>query len=192
MKIFALETDVAKFNRTFVSEGEQLLCTIRFHGFVFAVKLITTLFWTALLTTVGIVAWEFAMSGAIIFGIGIVIWLFVLFPPLLRSFIDWRFDVLILTTEKLIVVDQSSVFRREIRQMSLENVASSNAETQFWNLFSFGRLCFDLKEGVGERLCLAYIPHADDVATCIGDALVKFERGQRSGGAPAVTMPSTH
>jgi GNAT superfamily N-acetyltransferase len=58
------------------------------------------------------------------------------------------------TNEEVVFVDQSSLFHIKIRQMNLDNVASVSAESQFWNIFPFGKIHFDLKEGVGSSLTL--------------------------------------
>ena len=176
MRIFALETNKEKLKRSFCGPDEKLICVVNFHGFLFAVKAVLAIVWTALIA--GAVAGGITMDvplGALL-AVASLLWLILIVRPLFRSFIDWKFDLLILTTGKLVIINQSSIFRQHVRQMNLENVASVNMETQFGNIFPFGRLCFDLKEGLGERVCLSYIPYAHHVSASISDALVKYSK----------------
>lgn len=176
MHIFALETDKEKLKRSFCGPEEKLVCTANFHGFLFAVKAIIASFWTAVIIGTVIAGASFGLPAGILAGVMTIVWLLLVVRPLFRSFIDWKFDLLILTTGKLVVVNQSSVFRQHVRQMNLENIASVNVETQFGNIFPFGTLCFDLKEGLGERVCLRYIPYAHHISANISDALMKYAK----------------
>ena len=83
--------------------------------------------------------------------IPIVIW------PVVHDYIDWKFDFIDLTTDKVIIVDQGSIFRRTIKQINLENIASVTSKTQFLNLFPFGVVHIDLKEGHGQEMILQYM-----------------------------------
>lgn len=178
MKIFALETDKEKLKRSFCGPDEKIVCTANFHGFLFAGKAIVASFWTVLIVGVVIAGISFGLPGGILTGVALLAWLILVARPLFRSFIDWKFDLLILTTGKLVIINQSSIFRQHVRQMNLENIASVNVETQFGNIFPFGSLCFDLKEGLGERMCLRYIPSAHHISANISDALMKFAKPQ--------------
>lgn len=176
MRILALETNIEKLNRSLLSPGEQIVLQARFHGFLFSMRALGATIITLIFITVGIGA---GMAG-ISMGIGVpvlfLLWLFVVFRPLLRAFIDWRYDELLVTTEKVIVVNQSSIIRQQIQQMNLENLASVSALTQYGGMFPFGKLHFELKEGIGEGLKLRYIPHAQGACSVISDCLVQFQR----------------
>lgn len=186
MKLFALETNIDTLTRSLLSANETVVLTVRYHGILFAVHALRALFFTAVI--VGCVAIAVSLSVPLLWAAlaAFVIWLVFVVYRLLAAYIDWRFDVLIVTDEKLIVVNQSSIFHQRIRQMNMENLATVNVETQFWNIFSFGILRFDLKEGVGEQLSLSYIPHAARVAAVISDSMTHYERrreitGERGG-----------
>jgi hypothetical protein len=116
-----------------------------------------------------------------------LLWLGFVFPGLIRAYIDWRFDAIVVTNDNVIILDQTSIFHSEVRQMHLENFASVNASTQFWNIFPFGQVCFDLKEGIGQRVCLRYIPRAEEVAFKLSNAVRAFQRtaGSAVQGAQA-------
>ncbi len=178
MRIFALETDKEKLKRSFCGPDEKIVCVVHCHGFLFAMKAIVASFWTAIVIAIVIAGASFGLPAGILTGVAAIVWLILIVHPLFRSFIDWKFDLLILTNGKLVIIDQSSIFRQQVRQMNLENIASVNVETQFGNIFPFGSLCFDLKEGLGDRMCLKYIPSVHDISANISDALMEYAKPQ--------------
>jgi hypothetical protein len=179
MKIFALETDAERLCANFCGPNERIVATIRFHGLRFAVQLVVDLFWTAVIIGLCVFVARVGVPMGYAALAGLVAWIILVFFPLLRVFLDWRFDMLLITSEKIVIVDQSSIFHQKIQHLNMENVASTHAETQFWNLFPFGSLRIELKEGVGKGITLRYIPHASRVASMISDVFVSFE--QRRG-----------
>lgn len=187
MRIFALETDREKLRRRFLSEGEREIRTISFHGFRFFLRMLWDIFWAiiVILFVLGVSSVGLPLSWvAIAAGIP---WFLFMFASLLKAYIDWRYDFILITTDKVIVVDQSSLFHQKVTPMNLENFASVSAETQFWNLFPFGILHFNLKEGAGNGVKLRYIPHVHDAASVISDAITTFQRRKdlrRYGGGP--------
>jgi hypothetical protein len=175
MRIFALETNNEKLANSLVTKGEEILLHIRFHPFLFAMRSLLCLLYTLVIAAVAIGIWVIGVPALVSFGIAFAFWFFLVFLRFVTAFIDWQYDVLLLTTEKLVVVNQTSIIRRQIRQMNLENIATVNVETQYGNILPFGILAFDLKEGVGQSLTLKFIPHAPKVGAVINDALVAFE-----------------
>ncbi len=177
MRVFALETDLRKVEQKFLSPGEEHLITAFYHWLMFFFSIVKYAAITAILLAIAIfveVTTAAPWQGILL--VALVIWLIVVPYPLLKRYIDWRFDFLFLTTDKVIVVDQSSIFKQKVTQMNLENFASVTSETQFWNIFPLGKLHFDLKEGVGQALVLKYIPNAADVADKISDAVTAYQR----------------
>lgn len=184
MKIFALETDLQKACQTFCPAGESPLLIVRYHPFRFFISVIRYFFFTVLLSAAAGFAAYLGMPWTWIVGVFAVVWLVFILPGVIRAYIDWRFDAIVITEDHVIILDQTSLFHAEARQMHLENFASVSASTQMWNLFPFGKLYFDLKEGVGERLVLKYIPNAAQVALTIGSTVRNFQRFGRSGQQP--------
>ena len=187
MHIFALETDIGKLKKRFLSAEEREVRTVSYHGFRFLSTLLRDVIWTLviILAAIGLSFAEISLLWII--PVAVVVWLLVVFRSLLRAYIDWKYDFILITTDKVILVDQSSIFHQKVTPMNLENFASASAETQFWNLFSFGILHFNLKEGIGDGVNLRYIPNAHDVAACISDAITTFQRRKdlrRHGNAP--------
>ncbi|MBI1813246.1 hypothetical protein HY285_05445 [Candidatus Peregrinibacteria bacterium] len=187
MQIFALETNREKFNRSFLSADEAVILCVRFHPFLLLTRFLLACLSTAILVGVLWILWIVGVPLPWLTISGAIVWFFFIFLRIVGAYIDWRYDVVLLTNEKLVVVNQASIFRREIRQMNLENLASVTVETQFWNIFPFGVLCFDLKEGTGQRLSLTYIPHAAKVASVISDALTLYERRRTGWSGREVT-----
>ncbi|MBI2635786.1 hypothetical protein HYW84_00460 [Candidatus Peregrinibacteria bacterium] len=176
MHIFALETDIGKLKASFLSEEEREICTVFFHGFRFFLTVLRLTLWTFLI--IGI-AMGIGLAGLPFSWVVIAassVWLAFVSRPLLRAYLDWHYDFILITTDKVILVNQSSIFHQKVTPMNLENFASASAETQFWNLFPFGILHFNWKEGVGNGVNLRYIPHAHDIASCISDAITTFQR----------------
>lgn len=178
MRIFALETDIEKLNKSFLSPGEQIVLQARFHGFLFFMRSLGATILTLLLIAIGIGAGLVGIPLSIAVPALFLVWLWVVFRPLLRGFIDWQYDEIVVTTEKIIIVNQSSIIHQEIKQMNLENLASVKALTQFGGIFPFGRLHFDLKEGTGQAIRLKYIPQSQSVCSTISDCVVQFQRRQ--------------
>lgn len=187
MKILALETNEERLKDELISPSEQLLLAIHFSGFLFAARLVKSIATTAVLTGIGVgliyggAPWEWVTLLLLCLWLPLVGW------RLLTAWIDWRYDVLLVTTDKVIIVDQSSIFRATIRQMNIENIAAVTAHTQYADLFPFGKLWFDLKEGTGQRMVLPFVPRARAVASTIANIVMDFQ-GRRAVKAPNVQM----
>ncbi len=180
MKILALETNESKLKAQLISPMEQLLLCVHYSGFLFGVRLFKDILGTLVIIAIGIAITMFTdISLWFMIPILIVLWVIFVGSKLLRAWIDWKHDVLFVTTDKIIIVDQSSIWRIAIRQMNIENVATVTAESQFADVFPFGALCFDLKEGTGEKLRLPYVPKARIVASQIANIVMDFQ-GRRA------------
>jgi len=190
MKIFALETDTDRMAKNYLSADETIILAVRFHGFLFLLRIIRSFLLSLLLIGIGIGIWYIGAPVYLILIAVLVTWIPTVFYPLLTSYIDWKYDILLITTEKLVVINQSSLFHTNVRQMNLDNLASVNASTQCWNMVPFGMICFDLKEGIGQRFCLRYIPEADKVASIISNAVVLFQRRRAAMAQQAAHQPS--
>lgn len=176
MHLFALETDTEAFKKRYLYEGEQEVLTIYNHGFKFALAAIRLGFLTLFIVSLAVGAGVIGAPWFVTVPVALVLWLIGVGPRLLSAFLDWRYDFTFVTTDKVVLVDQSSLFRQRITPINLENFASVSTETQFWNVFPFGALRFHLKAGLGEDLVLRYIPHADRVAAAIANAVTVFQR----------------
>ncbi|MFA6523173.1 MAG: hypothetical protein WCS85_02290 [Candidatus Peribacteraceae bacterium] len=176
MRIFALETDTERLKRDFLYEGEREVLMVRYHWFRFFLGTLMPVIFTILIIAVVTGVWFAGLTGWIAILAGILVWFVAVFPSLLRSFIDWRYDFAFVTTDKVVLVDQSSLFRQRITPINMENFASVSTETQFWNLLPFGTLRFHLKSGIGQDLFLTYIGRADHVAAQIANTVTEYQR----------------
>lgn len=177
MKIFALETNVQKIKDRFLAHGEREIFTasphfFRFVSAVFGHMLLLIVFLVAA-TTVSVSglmqpfsAW---MTFAVLFAIFIL-------PAVIHGYIDWKFDFMFLTTDKLIIVDQVSIFKKSITPINLENLGDVVAQTQWLNLFPFGIIHFALKEGQGPEIILKFIPEADKLVAKISQQITLYQR----------------
>jgi len=177
MRIFALETDVNNIKKRFLSEGEQEVLLTYYHGLSFLFAILREIVLTVLLLVIGIVAGYFGAPLMWVIGILFFLWLvFVLFN-LIRAYIDWAYDFILVTTDKVIFVDQTSFFRQEITPLNLENVGGVSTQTQFWNIFPFGIVRLHLKEGLGgQHIAKKYVPRAQEVAAKISEMVTRYQR----------------
>ncbi len=177
MRILALQTDLSKLKSQFHSPDEREIMTAHFHWFKFFGSFMWSGFFTIILIALGIwIPIQFDLSVTLVETTVILLWLLVVFPKLLRSYIDWQYDFVVITTDKVVIVDQSSIFRQKVTPINLENVSGVSTETQFWNLFHFGTLHLDLTESAGAEHTLYFVKHAHDVAAAVTEALTNFQR----------------
>lgn len=177
MRFFALETDTAKLKRKFISEGEQEVLMTYYHGLSFFFASLREMIITILLVAIGIVAGVWGAPPGWTVGILFLLWFVFVFFNLLKAYIDWAYDFILVTTDKIIFVDQTSIFRQEIKPLNLENVGGVSVQTQYWNIFPFGIVSVHLKEGLGgDRIVKKYVPRAEEVAAKISEVVTKYQR----------------
>jgi len=191
MRIFALETDLRKIEEKFLSEGEQHMITAFHHSLIFLLAVVKYTIFTAIIIALAVTAsvtfgapWEWSSIAAL------VAWLLLVPYQVLKRYIDWKYDFIFVTTTRVITVNQSSIFRQTIKQLNLENFASITAQTQFGNIFPFGKIIFELKEGHGRGMTYLYIPHATTVADVISDTVAMFVKA--GGYIPAGKQAAVH
>ncbi len=177
MQIFALETDLGKVKERFLARGENEIFTVHPHVISFIWHILWEIFVTIFLLAVLSYSYEMGVldfsSAVFIFAIGWTV--FVLFG-LIEAYIDWKYDFIFLTTDKLIIVDQMSLFRKSITPISLENLGDVVAVTQWLNLFDFGIIRFSLKEGHGPEVVLRFMPKADEIVGQIAEQITLYQR----------------
>lgn len=110
MRFLALQTNVEELKRRFVVEGEQEILTTAHHPFAFIVATIKKtgafLFFLAVC-----IAGLFILESAVTRGFMIaLIAIGALFYAhgVLRSYIEWRYNFLVVTTQKLVVIQHKS------------------------------------------------------------------------------------
>lgn len=177
MRILALETDTEKLKCQCLSEGEEVILMTYYHGLSFLFASLREIFMTFALFGVGFASWYFGAPMLWVSLILIVLWFGFVFFNLLKAWIDWRYDFILVTTDKLVLVDQTSIFHQKINPIHLENIGSIASETQYMNMLGFGKIIVNLKEGEGgQSICLRYVPNADQVATKISQTVTYYQR----------------
>ncbi len=190
MRIFALETDSDKLIQQCLSEGEDVVLLTYYHALSFLFASLRDIALTIVMFIVGIAAWQYEAPMLWVTGGLIMLWFALAFFNLLKAWIDWRYDFILVTTDKLVLVDQTSIFHQKINPIHLENIGSISSETQYMNMFGFGKIVVSLKEGEGgQSITLTYVPSADQVASKISQTVTYYQR-YVDGGGPAVTMPT--
>ena len=181
MRIFALETDTEKLKQRFISEGEEEVLMTYYHGLSFFFASLREMILTILLVAIGIAvgAWGAPIGWTV--GVLFVLWFVFVFFNLLKAYIDWAYDFILVTTDKIIFVDQTSIFRQEIKPLNLENVGGVSTKTQYWDIFPFGIVSVHLKEGLGgDRIIKKFIPRAQEVAATISEVVTRYQRYDHS------------
>jgi hypothetical protein len=103
------------------------------------------------------------------------VWFLFVFVGWIRAFIDWRYDFIFLTTEKLVIVDQTTIIRRTITSLTLDSIAQVNSHSQWLNLFGFGMLEIAQREGQIKNFQLPYLPNVEQLSAFISDQIATFE-----------------
>lgn len=181
MRFLALETDIEKIKSRFLCEGEeQEILMTRYHGLSFLFASFREFIMTILIFGVGIIAWW--LEAPMVYAVGILftVWFIFVFYNLLKAWIDWRFDFLFVTTDKVVIVDQTSIIRQKINPIHIENIGSVTSETQFADIFNCGTVEINLKEGEGgDKIILRFVPNAKEVASKISDVVMRYQKKGR-------------
>ena len=193
MRILALETDINKIKAQFLCEGEEEVLMTYYHGASFFFASIQEIFMTGTLFGVGVGAWYIGAPMGLTIGILFAIWFFFVFFSILKAWIDWNFDFIFVTTDKVVIVDQTSIIRQKVNPIHIENVGSVTSETQFGDILRFGIVQINLKEGEGgDKIILKYVPNAKEVASKISDVVTRYQRRAIPSGsvqhAPPVSV----
>lgn len=194
MRILALETDTEKIKQQCLSQGEQVVLMTYYHAMSLFFASLREILVTTILFAVGVMLWFFEAPMLWVTGGLFLLWFLFVFFNLLKAWIDWRYDFILVTTDKLVLVDQTSILHQKINPIHLENIGSIASETQYWNMFGFGKIVVNLKEGEGgESICLTYVPRASDVAAKISQTVTYYQRYVDGGGqkpSSAMKVPS--
>ena len=177
MRIFALQTDVEKIKQRFCHEGETIVLTTYYHGLSFLFAIIREIIITLILLIAAIAALVYEFPMIWVLPILLIVWLIFVVFNVLKAYIDWSYDFIIITTDKVILIDQTSVVKQEIMPIHLENIGGISTFTQLLDVFPFGGISIHLKEGKGgEDVTLKYVPRAKEVAGTISDVVTTYQR----------------
>ena len=159
-----------------MSRNEELVLAVRYSRFIYLLGIVAQILVTLIVIgiTTALLLYTALPAQWVLLSTSIIWVLFVLFP-ILYKYIHWFYSFVLVTKERLVIVNQVSIVHREVTEVSLENFARVAAETQFWNVFPFGILHFTMREENSEPVSLHYVPHAEDAAKKIADVVTTFQ-----------------
>lgn len=188
MKLFALEANIRALKRRFIAEGEEELLSTTRHSFAFFLPL----FWIVPAAGAALVAWGAGVAA----GLDLVVLTGVLYAVLaglffaaVHAFIEWRYNVVVVTTEKIVVVDHRFLFSQSIRPIPLENIATTHAGSQYLGIGNCGYVTLHLTEmaqGQTAKIRLDRLPKPDVIVGIIENArTLKSQRSPADKGTAA-------
>jgi len=179
VRIFALETDVQKIIKRFCNEGECVHLVTPYHTLSFFFASLRDIVISGVLIGAGVFSWQMGWPMLATIIVLTVVWFVFVFFNLLKAYLDWAYDCIIVTQDKVILIDQTSIFKQEVKPIYVDNIGGISTSTQFWNLFPFGIVKMHLKEGLGgDSLVLRYVPRASEVAAVISNIVTEYQRKQ--------------
>ncbi|MFA6259758.1 MAG: hypothetical protein WCX29_04105 [Candidatus Peribacteraceae bacterium] len=194
MRIFALETNRQRLIKRFCYEedGECVVLQTGYHTLSFFFAMLREIFMTILFFSAGLTAWIFDLPMFWISMTLLLLWVAFVFFNMLKAYIDWFYDFIFVTTDKVVLVDQTSLFKQEIMPIHIEHIGGVSTFTQFWDIFPFGGICIHLKEGIhGKEISKKYVPNAREFAGQISDVITRYQRRNHGKYPPATDAPAT-
>ena len=177
MRILALETDPEVIKNQCLSNGEEVVLMTYYHALSFFFATVREVFVTMFIFSIGIGLWFLEVPMLWVSGVLFTVWFFFIFFNFLSAWLDWRYEFILVTTDKLVLVDQTSLIRQKVNPIHLENIGSIASETQYGNIFGFGKIIINLKEGEGGGvIALKFVPNADQVAAKISSTVTYYQR----------------
>jgi hypothetical protein len=148
MKFLALQTDVEVLKKQFIPEGEHEIMTVTRHPVIFVLDFIwkTAVFIIVIFFLSAAFAFFQNLANPFIFILFFVLLTLGYFYTIAVSYIAWRYNFLIITTDKIIIIDHYSFFRQKMNSVHLDMVLRSKFSTQFLGLFHCGTIYIHLDE----------------------------------------------
>ncbi len=213
MRFLALQTDVNVLKKQFILQDEQEILTTTHHPFVFLFPAFgTTLIALPLIALIG---YAFVAAPStnleLLTGITLLIAMLVYGYLLFKWYIDWCYNFLIVTTDKIIVITHMSIFYQHVNPIHLDNLMSVKCESRFLGVWHCGLLHITLREkqkgGPNVDVVVHYIHKPETIASAIEHGMSLLQQksqihadDQKSqqveeiqqkvdGAAPEVTTP---
>lgn len=187
MRILALETSVEKFTKKFLIPNEEIICTTHLHWIVVVVDILVPTFMAIgvifLTGYATIQAWWDLLQLHLFF----ILWWITYGILILNAIIHWRYNFFIVTTEKVIVVRHRSIFAENVDPAPLEDLISTNVHLQFLGIFQVGKIHIALRErkkATSREMILPFIPHPNDIAAAVENAIVLKKQRMMQTHAP--------
>lgn len=179
MRLFALRTDIGRLKKEFITEGEREILTTTMHFLAFVIPFLRATAFAAVVIPVGLLA---AWQGGLLLPIGVTVvigWALVYASMIFNAFVRWKYNVIFVTSEKVVFVRHKSVFSERIDPTHLENIASTAVRSQFMGLVRCGTVLLNLKEreaATTRHVVMQYVPVPGRVAAAIENAIVLMKK----------------
>ena len=186
MKFLALQTDIHALRKQFIPEGEHEIMTVAKHPIVFFAAFIWYTILFIIMSSLRLVTFFYVSDATglmIIDVLSVIVFLLYLYQ-LIKAYVAWRYNFLIITSDKIVIVEHQSFLRQDVNTVHLENIKRSHAESQFFGIFRCGIVEIRLDEQIGataQVILLRYIPAADTVVSAIENAIalrLQITKGQ--------------
>lgn len=181
MRIFALETNVDRIRRRYTVPDEEVLLLTRYHPVVFWLRVVYATLLIGLLSTVLMTAQGFAPLPPVL--TYIVVWPIVvlLLRYMLQGFIRYRYNFILVTTEKVICINHTMIWKQEVNPTHIDNIISTKQKTQFMGILRCGVVTLNLRERADystKVIKLRYVPKHNKVAGAIENAIALYKQGK--------------
>lgn len=189
MRFLALQTDIGLLKKQFIPEGENEILTVTRHFMKFFTEFFGMTSFALLITTTLSFGVQFligTLEPILVYGFIAIIFVFYAYQ-IVKSYIAWRYNFLIVTSEKLIIIHHESFLHEYVNTIHLDNIRSTRFESQFFGIFRCGILSIDLLELAGgstQVLVLSYIPAPDTIASAIEHAIALKQQKQEGTDTP--------
>ncbi len=180
MRFFALQTDLGELKKQFILQNDQEILVTTRHGIVFFVSLLTATAVTVAVWAILATAFVFAGTATLRLLISVLVVVTAVYElyAILNAYIAWRYNILIVTTEKIVTINQSNLFHQNVQPIHLNNVRSATCESQFFGIWRCGILRINLQETIDnttKEIVLPYIPQPDVVVSAI-EQVISLEK----------------
>lgn len=175
MKIFALQTNINVLRKAYIIQGEKELLVTHYHWISFVIYTYKHILLTVAAFSVYslIIRYElFPLQYALV---GMLLWLVYLGWTIINGFIRYKLNFVIVTTEKVVLIEQVSFFKQHVNPMHLDTIVSTDVNSQLLGLFRCGKVVINLTERTqysSKQVLIEYIPDPNAVAGIIENAIV--------------------
>ncbi len=192
MRFLALQTDVEVLKKQYIPEGEHEIMTVRRHVVPFVMDFIWK---TAVMLPIAAAIFmgfsAFSSFESLIISNGLLLIVaFSYIYQIIKSYIAWRYNFLIVTSDKIIIINHRSFLHQGMNSIHLDSITTSKFNSQYLGLVRCGILYLHLqeKEGQGSTriITIPHIPNPDTVASAIEHAIMLKQQRAKGTETPAV------
>lgn len=182
-------TALTKFSESDLKPGEKIVLRVRRHWVSFALSMVRPFVILVFVTLLMIVSFYFeVMSFAddfvnlVLWGVFGVLYFYYIFVRMLNYWIDWKYDEDVVTTERIIDVDQNYLFGRDVGIAELDNIEdiSVRHEGIFSTVFNYADIDIQTagsnttKIQGGRTFEMKDVPNPIQIQKIISEAVLAF------------------